>query len=94
MTYSSFERELKGVIDYLIDTMPQSGRYTLTGTEVDSDYYGVDIRIADSIKSMVGAEKIYSVAREYLRNYGDYASRFRYIQIDSDGNYGIVMFTI
>ena len=94
MTYSSFERELKDVIDYLIDTMPQSGRYTLTGTEVDSDYYGVDIRIADSIKSMVGAEKIYSVAREYLRNYGDYASRFRYIQIDSDGNYGIVMFTI
>lgn len=91
MTAATVDSEVRAIVGYLIDTMPDDGgAYTITGVPVEAGYYGADIRIASSIKKYATADKIKDIAENYLLN-SRYEGKFRYLQTDAAGEYGILM---
>lgn len=91
MTAATVDSEVRAIVGYLIDTMPDDGgAYTIAGVSVEAGYYGADIRIASSIKKYATADKIRGIAKNYLRG-SRYSGKFRYLQTDAAGEYGILM---
>lgn len=91
MTAATVESEVQAIVGYLIDTMPDDGgAYTIAGVSVEAGYYGADIRIASSINDYATADKIKGIAEDYLLG-SRYEGKFRYLQTDAAGEYGILM---
>lgn len=91
MTAATVESEVRSIVGYIAAAMPDDGgRYTITGVPVEADYYGVDIRIAPGIKKYATADTITAIAEKYLRG-SRYEGKFRYLQTDDAGEYGILL---